>query len=118
MFENGVLRRMFVPKKDETTEEWRKLNKEELNDLYSSANIILVIKSRRIRWVGHVARMGDRKGHTRFWWGGLGERVNLEDLGVDESSRGGMGMHGLIDLTQDRDNWRAFVNVEMNLRVP
>jgi len=86
--------RMFGPKKDETTEEWRKLN-EELNDLYSSPNIILVIKSRRIRWVRHVARMGDRRGHTRFWWGDLGERVIFEDLGVDESSRGGVGIHGL-----------------------
>jgi hypothetical protein len=67
VFENGVLRRMFAPKKDETTEEWRKLNNEELNDLYSSPNIILAIRSRRITWMGHVARMGDRKGHTRFW---------------------------------------------------
>jgi len=66
VFENGVLWRMSGPKKDETTEKWRKLNNEELNDLHSSPNIILVIKSRRIRWVGNVARMGDRKGHTRF----------------------------------------------------
>jgi hypothetical protein len=63
--------------------------------VYCSRNIIQVIKSRRIRWVGNVARIGDRKGHTRFWWEDLGERVNLEDLDVDESSRGGMGMHGL-----------------------
>jgi hypothetical protein len=62
LFENGVLRRTFGPKGDETTAEGRKLNNEELNDLYCSPNIILVIKSRRIRRVGHVARMGDRKG--------------------------------------------------------
>jgi hypothetical protein len=76
---------MFGPKKDETTEEWRELNNKELNYLYSSPITILVIKSRRIRWVGHVARTGNRKGHARFWWGDLVERVNLEDLGVDES---------------------------------
>jgi hypothetical protein len=57
---------MSGPKKDETTEEWRKLKNKELNDLYSPPIIILVIKSRRIRWVGHVALTGDRKGHARL----------------------------------------------------
>ena len=85
VFDNGVLRRMFGPEEDEKTEEWRKLNNGELNDLYCSTNLILVIKSRRISWVGRVAHMEDRKGHTRFWWGVLVERVNLEDLGLDES---------------------------------
>jgi len=56
-----VLRRIFWPKRDEVTEEWRKLHNEELNDLYSLPNIIRVIKFRRIRQEGHVARMGDRK---------------------------------------------------------
>jgi hypothetical protein len=57
-FENRVLRRIFGPKRDKATGEWRRLPQEELNDLYSSPNIIRVIKSRRMRWAGHVARMG------------------------------------------------------------
>ena len=61
MFENRVLRVIFVPKRDEVTGEWRKLHNEELNDLYCSPNIVWVIKS-RMRWVGHVARMGERRG--------------------------------------------------------
>jgi hypothetical protein len=59
VFENRVLRRIFGLKKNEVTGEWRRLHKEELNDLYSSPNIIPVIKSRRMRWAGHVARMGE-----------------------------------------------------------
>ena len=62
VFENGVLRRMFGPKRDEVTGEWKILHNEELNDLYSSPNIVRVIKSRRMRWAGHVARMGERRG--------------------------------------------------------
>jgi len=58
VFENRVLRRIFGPKRDEVTREWRKLHNEELNDLYSSPNIVRVIKSRKIGWAGHVARMG------------------------------------------------------------
>jgi len=61
MFENRVLRTIFGPKRDEVSEEWRKLHKEELNDLYCSPNIFRVIKSRRMRWTGHVARMGERR---------------------------------------------------------
>ena len=60
MFENRVLRRIFWPQRDEARMAWRKLRNEELNDLYSSPNIVRVIKSRRIRWAGHVARMGGR----------------------------------------------------------
>jgi len=62
MFENMVLRRIFGPRRDEVTGEWRRLHKEELNDLYSSPNIVGVIKSRRMRWAGHVARWVRRGG--------------------------------------------------------
>jgi hypothetical protein len=62
VFENRVLRRIFVPKRDEVTGGWRKLYKEELHGLYSSPSIITVIKPRRMRWVGHVARMGEVRG--------------------------------------------------------
>ena len=65
MFENMVLRRIFEPKRDEVTGEWRRLHKEELNDLYSSHNIVRVIKSKRMRWAGHVARMGEERGVYR-----------------------------------------------------
>jgi hypothetical protein len=62
VFENRVLRKIFGPKRDEVTGEWRKLHNEQLNDLYSSPNIVQLIKSRRMRWAGHVARMGERRG--------------------------------------------------------
>jgi hypothetical protein len=61
VFENRVLRRIFGPKRDKVTREWRKHNKE-FNDLYSSPNIVQVIKSRKMRWAGHVAHMGERRG--------------------------------------------------------
>ena len=60
MFENGVLRRVYEPKRDEVTGEWKKLHNEELSDLYSLPNIVRVVKSRRMRWARHVARMGER----------------------------------------------------------
>jgi hypothetical protein len=65
LFENRVLRRVFEPKKDEVTGEWRKLHNEELNDLYFLSNIVRVVKSRRMRWAGHVARMGEERGVHR-----------------------------------------------------
>jgi hypothetical protein len=68
VFENRVLRRLFGPKMDEVREEWRKLHNEELNDLYCSPNIIGLIKPRRMRLAGHVARMGRGKVRTGFWW--------------------------------------------------
>ena len=69
VFENRVLRRIFGPRRDEVTREWRKLHEEELNDLYSSPNIVQVIKSRRIRWEGHVVCMGKRRGIIRVLGG-------------------------------------------------
>jgi len=65
VFENRVLRRICEPKREEVTGEWRKLHNEELNDLYSSTNIVRVIKSRKMRWAGHVARMGEKRGLYR-----------------------------------------------------
>jgi len=69
MFEKKVLRRIIGPRRDEVTGEWRRLHKEELNDLYCSPNIVRVIKSRKMRWAGHVARMGEERGCIGFWWG-------------------------------------------------
>jgi hypothetical protein len=66
VFENRLLRRIFGPERDEVTREWRKLHNEKLNDLYCSPNIVRVIKSRRMRWVGHVARMGAFRGVYSF----------------------------------------------------
>jgi len=83
VFENMVLRRIFGPKWDEVTWEWRKLHIEELNDLYCSPNIFWVIKSRRMRWARNVARIGRRELQTEFWWGNLRERDHWGDLGVD-----------------------------------
>jgi hypothetical protein len=84
VFENRVLRRIFGPKRDDVTGKWRILHNEELNDLYSSPNIIRVIKSRSMKWARHVAPMGRRGGHTEFWWGDLREGNHLEDPGVDK----------------------------------
>jgi hypothetical protein len=72
VFENRVLRRIFGPRRDEVTEEWRKLHNEEPNELYSPSNIVQVIKSRRMRWAGHVWVRGEAC--TGFWWGNLRER--------------------------------------------
>jgi len=81
VFENRVLRRVFGPKRGEVTGDWRKLHNEELSDLYSLPDIVLVVKSRRMRWAGHVARMGE--GCTGFWSGNLRERGNWGDPDAD-----------------------------------
>jgi hypothetical protein len=73
VFENRVLGRIFGPKRDEVTGEWRKLHNEELRDLYSSPSVIGMIKSRRMSWAGHVARMG-RRGTRIGWWESQRER--------------------------------------------
>ena len=82
-FENRVLRRVSGPKWDEVTGEWRKLHREELRDLYSLTNIVRVVKSRIMRWVGHVARMGEGRGVHRVLVGNPRERGQWEDPGVD-----------------------------------
>jgi hypothetical protein len=68
VFENRVLRRISGPKRDEVTGDWRKLHNEELRDLYSSPSIIRIIRSRRMRWAAHVARMGRRGTRIDYWW--------------------------------------------------
>jgi hypothetical protein len=125
VFENRMLRRIFGPKRDEVTGEWRKLHNEELHDLYSSPSIITIMKARRMRWTGHVARMGEKRnaygllvgkpegrrplGRPRLWWV---DNVRMDLVEV------GWGDVDWIDLAQDRDRRRALVNSVLNLRVP
>ena len=75
--------RLFGPKRDKVTREWRKLHNEELNHLYSSPNIVRLIKLRRMRWVGHVAVWGRGEAYTGIWWGILSERGHFGDPGID-----------------------------------
>ena len=117
VFENKVLRRIFGPKKDEVTREWRKLQNVEFNDLHCSLNIVNAMKLRRMRWAGHVARMGGREEYTELWWGNLKERDYLGDPGVDgriilrwNFRKWVVGGMDWIELAQDRDRWRALVN--------
>jgi hypothetical protein len=122
VFENRVLRRIFGPKRDEVTGEWRKLHNEELHILYSSPDIIRQIKSRRLRWAGQVTRMAEER-CTRLLWEGPKERDLLEDQDID----GSMGSERILEtlwedvewvqLAQDRGRWRAVVNAVMNIRV-
>jgi hypothetical protein len=101
VFENRVLRRIFGPRRDEVTGEWRKLHNEELRDLYSSPSIIRIIKSRRIRWVGHVAHMGEkRKGRGK-------EATRKTTMRWVDNIRMGLGWNDVdwIGLAQDRNRW-------------
>jgi hypothetical protein len=125
VFENRVLRRIFRPKRDEVTGEWRKLHNKELNKLYSSPNIVRVIKSRRMRWAGHVARVGEGRGVYRVLVGKsegrrpLGRpRHRWEDNIRMDLREVGCGYVDWIELPQDRDRWRALVSAEMNFLVP
>ena len=124
VFEYMVLRRIFGPRRDEVTGEWRRLHNEELNDLYSSPNIVRVIKSRRIRWVRGVARMGEDRGVYRVLLGkpegrrplGRPRRRWVDNIRMDLQEVG-CGYMDWIGLVQDRDNWRTLMNAVMNLRV-
>ncbi|KAJ4431435.1 hypothetical protein ANN_20032 [Periplaneta americana] len=109
VFENKALRKIFGAKRDEVTGEWRKLHNTELHALYSSPDIIRNIKSRRLRWAGHVARMGESRNAygspRRRWEDNI--KMDLREVGYDRE---------FINFAQDRDQWRAYVRAVMNLR--
>jgi hypothetical protein len=125
VFENRVLRRIFGPKRDEVAGEWRKLHNEELHDLYSSPSIIKMAKSRRMRWVDHVARMGEKRNAYRLLVEnpegkrplGRPRRRWVDNIRIDLGEVG-WGDVDWIGLAQDRNRWRAVVNSVLNLRVP
>jgi hypothetical protein len=120
-----VFRRVFEPKGDEVTGERRKLHKDKLSDLYTLPNIVRVIKSRRMRSAGHVARMGEGRGVHRVLVGKpegkrpLGRpKRRWEDNIKMELQEVGRGCGDWMELAQDRDRWRALVSAVMNFRVP
>jgi hypothetical protein len=126
VFENRVLSRIFGPKRDEVTGEWRKLHNEELRDLYSSPSIIRIIKSRRVRWAGHVARMGEKRNAYRLLVGKpegkrplrRPRRRWVDNIWMVNLGEVGWGDVDWIGLAQDRNRCRALVNSVLNLRVP
>jgi hypothetical protein len=124
VFENRELRRIFGPKRDEVTGEWRKLQNEELRDLYFSPSIIRIIKSRRMRWMGHVTRMGENRNAYRLLVGkpegkrplGRPRRRRVDNIRMDLGEVG----WGDVDwtcLAKNRNRWRALVNSVLNLLV-
>jgi hypothetical protein len=125
VFENRVLRRIFGSKRDEVTGEWRKLHNEELRDLYSSSSIIRIIKSKRMRWAGHVARIGEKRNAYRLL---VGKPEGKRPLGrprcrwVDNIrmvlGEVEWGYVDWIGLAKDTNRWRVLVNSVLNLRVP
>ena len=125
MFHNMMLRRIFGPRRDEVTGECRRFHNEELNDLYSSPNTVRVIKSRRMRWAGHVARMGEKRGAYRVLVEkterkrslGRPRRRWMDNITIDLQEVG-CGYVDWIGMAQDRDKWRKLVSAVMNLRVP
>jgi hypothetical protein len=124
VFENRVLRRIFGPKRDEVMGEWRKLHNEELLNLYSFPDIIRQVKSRRMGWAGHVARMGEKRKVYKVLVETLKEKRSLGrprrrwEVRIRMDVRE-IGLRGVnwIRLAQDRDLWRAVVSAVMNLRV-
>jgi hypothetical protein len=124
VFENSVLRRVFGPKRDKVTGKWRKLHNEELNDLYSLPNIVRVVKSRRMRWAGHVAHMGEDRGVHRVLVGkpegkgplGRPRRRWEDNMKMDFQEVGGV-RGDWRELAQDRDRWRALVGTVRDFRV-
>jgi hypothetical protein len=124
VFEKRVLRRIFGPKRDDVRSGWR-IHNEELHDLYSSPSIIIMIKSRKMRRAGNVARMGRGGMHMGYWWEIKKKRRQLgrprcrwvDNIKMDLREIGWGGMDW-IDLAQDRDQWRTLVNTVLNLRVP
>jgi len=124
VFENMMLRRIFGPRRDEVTGEWRRLHNEEQNDLYSSPNIVRVIKSRKMRWAGHVARMGEERGMYRVLVGkpegkrplGRPRRRWVDNIRMDLQEVG-CGYMDWTGLDQDGDRWRTLVSAVMNLGV-
>jgi aryl carrier-like protein len=110
VFENRVLRRIFGPKRVEVMGEWRKLHNEELHNLYSSPDIIRQVKSRRMRWAGHVARTGEERKVYRVLVGRWDQNGSSGDCLVGEGV-------DWIRLAQDTDRWRAVASAVMNLRV-
>jgi hypothetical protein len=124
MFENKIFRGIFGPRRVELTGHWSRLHNEELNDLYSSPNIVRVIKSRRMRWTGHVARMGEERGVYRLLVGKpevkrlMGRpRLRWVDNIRMDLQEVGCGYVDWIGLAQDRDRWRTLLSAVLNLRI-